>query len=79
MSVVLEGISWSTLTSESAALLSAPSIDALLLHSNDWPTPSDAPVSSPLLSFHSKLDKQMQLSDPHRQQHPDLFFKTNDV
>lgn len=55
-------IETSTLTSESAALLSAPSDDAWLLHLGDWPTPSGEPASSPPLSSHSEFENS-QVSD----------------
>jgi len=45
----------STLTSGSAALLSAPSDGAGLLRSDYWPTPSGEPASSPPPSSRSKI------------------------
>lgn len=48
-----------TLTSGSAALPSALSDAAWLLHSNDWPAPSGGLVSSPLLSSHSAVNDRL--------------------
>lgn len=61
------------LTSGSAALLSAPSDGASLLHSSDWPTPSGEPASSPPPSSRSKFDKRHNWVTTRRHQDHVLF------
>lgn len=63
-----------TLTSESAALLSAPSDDAWLLHSNDWPAPSGGLASSPPPSFHSELNNKHNWVITQKQRSPGFCF-----